>query len=388
MSQAYICHYSEIGLKGKNRHFFEKRLMQNIRKALKRVFPDERMQILNLSKRIVITFERELDDTLASSALKNVFGLVNFGAARIIPSKIEEMEHTCLDLFKNKQFETFAIRAKRADKNFPLISTEINSRLGSKVVEQFSKKVNLSNPDVTCHVEVDNEQTYIFIDKKKGVGGLPVEVSGKVLVLLSGGFDSPVAAYYAMKRGAYCEFIHFHSYPYTQKASQDKVKDLAGVLNKYQFKSRLYMAPFAETQKDIVFKCPDKYRIIMYRRFMMRIAERLCLQKGIKAIVTGESLGQVASQTLENIGVVEETITLPVLRPLIGMDKSEIIDMARVIGTHDISKLPHDDVCTRFMPRHPVIRAELTKVKEAEKELDIEALVERDLQEIEVVDIG
>ena len=202
---------------------------------------------------------------------------------------------------------------------------------------------------------------------------------------MSGGFDSPVAAYYALKRGARCEFIHFHSYPFTNKASQDKVQQLVSVMNNFQKKSTLFMVPFTNTQQEIVMVVPDRYRIIFYRRFMMRIAERLAQKRELKAIITGESLGQVASQTLENMAAVEQAITLPVLRPLIGFDKNEIMDVGRRIGTYDISVLPHDDACTRFMPRNPVIRAILNDVITIEKDLDVEGLVEKDLAEMETV---
>ncbi len=388
MSQLYICHYAEIGLKGKNRSLFEDKLKHNIKKALQEHLPDHKPYIRTSSKRIIIEFKNEPNKNYVKRALNNIFGIVNFSPAGVIPNDLNIIEDNCINLLKNQTFKTFAIRAKRSSKHVPFTSSDINIKVGAAVVQQLDKKVDLTNPDLTCYIEVLDDKSYIMAERYPGLGGLPSGISGKVLVLLSGGIDSPVAAYYALKRGAHCEFIHFHSFPYTNKRSQEKVIELAQILNKYQAKTRLYMVPFAESQEDIVMYCPDKYRIVLYRRFMMRLAEKMARRKRIRAVVTGESLGQVASQTLANMGVVEDAIKLPVLRPLIGLDKTEIMDSARKIGTYDISIQPHDDACTRFMPRHPVIHAKLPAILEAENVLEIEEMVYRDLKAIEVIEIG
>lgn len=387
MKQVYIVHYSEIGLKGGNRAYFEKGLASNIRKVLKRALPDQRFDVHKVSKRLLVSFVDEVHDEVVFNALRTVFGVENFGAVRIVPTELTAIEQECLELLSADAGKSFAIKTKRAFKGFPLTSPEVNRHIGARMVEGLGKTVNLTEPQITCHIEILPHESFVYTTKLKGLGGLPVGSNGRALVLLSGGFDSPVAAYFIMKRGARCEFIHFHSFPFTPKTSQEKVIELTGVLNKFQFKSRLFFVPFAETQKEIVFKCPDKLRIILYRRFMMRIAEQLAHRRGIKAIVTGESLGQVASQTLENIGAIEDAIKLPVLRPLIGLDKNEIIALARSIGTYEISARPHDDACTRFMPRQPEIHAVLSEVLDAEKELDIKTLVERDLEAIEVAEV-
>lgn len=388
MSRIYICHYGEIGLKGRNRSYFEKLLITNIRKTLKTELDKPSFKVEHLSKRVVITFDREMDDGAVTSALKNVVGLVHYSPIKTSRLDIDEMTRVCVSLFENKTFDSFVIRTKRVKKDFPLLSMEISQILGAAVVEKYGKRVRLHDAEITCRVEVLDDQVLLYTDRQKGAGGLPMDSSGKVLVMLSGGIDSPVAAYYAMKRGARCDFIHFHSYPFTKKVSQEKVKDLASMLNKFQFRSRLFMVPFAETQQEIVLNCPENLRVVMYRRFMLRIAESLANQLNIPALVTGESLGQVASQTLQNMRAVEEVAILPILRPLIGMDKDDIMRVAREIGTFDISSLPHDDACTRLMPRNPAIRANIRSVHESEKNLDIQALVDRDISQMELIKVG
>ena len=385
--EAYLCHYSEIGLKKGNRTYFERILEQNMRRSLQVFLPEAAFKIQKTNKRFIVEFKDEANPERVEQALSYVFGIVNYARVRVVPPEIEAIARAAVELVTQKEGQTFAIVTRRADKHFPMNSQEVNREVGAQVVAATGKGVNLSQPDITCHIEIMPRKVLVYVDKRPGPGGLPVSSSGKVLVLLSGGFDSAVASYFALKRGAKCTFIHFHSYPYTTRASQDKVIELARQLNFYQFQSKLYMVPFAETQEDIVFNTPERYRVILYRRFMMRIAERLANREGLKAIVTGESLGQVASQTLENLGAIEQVTTLPVLRPLIGLDKNEIIAVARRIGTYDISVKPHDDACTRFMPKHPETRAKLDRVLEAEKALDVEAMIEKAMEKTEVIEI-
>ncbi|MBN2426430.1 MAG: tRNA 4-thiouridine(8) synthase ThiI [Calditrichaceae bacterium] len=387
MNSVYICHYGEIGLKGKNSAVFEKQLVQNIKKTIQRTLPGSRPYIGVINRRIIIKFKDEIEEHKAVEAIENIFGIVNFSPARITPNSIQEIEAICIELLQKQNFNTFAIRAKRSNKNFPLTSNEINIKIGTAVVDRLHKKVDLTNPDVTVFIEVLDRYTHVMAERYAGAGGLPVGISGKALALFSGGIDSPVAAYFLLKRGAKCEFVHFHSFPYTNKQSQQKVEELATVLNKYQFQSKIHMIPFAESQEDIVLNCPDKFRIILYRRHMMRVAQKIARSNRMRAIVTGESLGQVASQTLMNIGAIEQAVTLPVLRPLIGMDKTEIIQVARNIGTFDISIQPHDDVCTRFMPERPEIHARLPEVLEAETKLDLQTMTLRDFKNAEIIDI-
>ena len=387
MNRVFLCHYSEVGLKKGNRTYFERILETNMRKSLQRAFPQEKFSVKKELKRFLISFDRDVPVEKVKAALEAVFGLENFSPVLSVPLQIDQIEEAALHLMKSRPNRTFAVRAKRSDKSFPMNSQEINVRIGAKIVEETGKKVDLTNPEITCHIELMRDAALVFVDRFKGPGGLPVSSSGKVLVLLSGGFDSAVAAYFALKRGAKCTFIHFHSYPYTNKFSQEKVIDLARILNRFQFNSRLFMVPFAETQEEIVLNSPEKFRVILYRRFMMRIAERLAKKEGLKAIVTGESLGQVASQTLENMAAIEQVTTMPILRPLIGLDKNEIIAIARKIGTYETSAKPHDDACTRFMPKHPETRAKLPQILEVEKQLDVEKLVEETMNKIEIVEI-
>jgi len=387
MTLSYIAHYSEIGLKGGNRFYFERVLMENIRRSLNRQLPGVKVRIRKISKRFIVDFDETTDRAAVALALKHVFGLVHFGNVHAVPTSIESIEAKCLDLLQTEGPGTFAIETKRAFKKFPLTSPEVNQRVGAAVVGQQGRKVSIGNPEHACHIEILENESFIYTAKHKGAGGLPVGSNGKALCLMSGGIDSPVAAYFIMRRGARCEFIHFHSFPFTQNTAQEKVKDLIRILNNFQFKGRLFMVPFAETQKEIVFKCPERMRVILYRRFMMRTAAQLAQRRRLKAIVTGESLGQVASQTLENLGAIEDVVTLPVLRPLIGLDKNEIMEIARRIGTYEISILPHDDACTRFMPRQPEIHARLDDVRDAERELDIESMVKRDLNAMEMIEI-
>ena len=387
MNRVFLCHYSEVGLKKGNRTYFERILETNMRHSLQRAFPNEKFSVKKELKRFLISFDRDVPVEKVKAALESVFGLENFSPVLSVPLQIDQIEEAALQLMKSRPERTFAVRAKRSDKSFSMNSQEINVRIGAKIVEETGKQVDLTNPEITCHIELMRDAALVFVDRFKGPGGLPVSSSGKVLVLLSGGFDSAVAAYFALKRGAKCTFIHFHSYPYTNKFSQEKVIDLAKILNRYQFKSRLFMVPFAETQEEIVLNSPEKFRVILYRRFMMRIAERLAQKEGLKAIVTGESLGQVASQTLENMAAIEQVTTMPILRPLIGLDKNEIIAIARKIGTYETSAKPHDDACTRFMPKHPETRARLPQILEVEQHLDVEKLVEETMNKMEIVEI-
>ncbi|MBU4141705.1 tRNA 4-thiouridine(8) synthase ThiI, partial [Patescibacteria group bacterium] len=254
-------------------------------------------------------------------------------------------------------------------------------------VKSEKLKVKLKNPDINCFIEIVEGKALIYFEKIKGLGGLPVGTSGKVLSLISSGFDSPVAAWRLMKRGARVDFIHFHSYPRTSKASINNVKNLIKILNKYQFNSILYLAPLLDIQREIFAKCEERLRIILYRRFMFRIAEILAWKIGAGALVTGESLGQVASQTLENIGVANNAVSIPIFRPFIGADKIEIIDEAKKIGTYEFSSQPYEDCCSLFTPRHPATKARLGQVEFEESKLDSEKLIKEAIEKTEKVEI-
>jgi thiamine biosynthesis protein ThiI len=284
---------------------------------------------------------------------------------------IDELRARILESLNGARFESFRIETQRGDKTFPLNSPEINRQLGAAVKEQSGARVDLSNPELTVTVEILPHDAFFGFEKISGAGGLPVGASGRLVALISGGIDSPVAAYRMMKRGCRLIFVHFHSAPYLDKTSQEKVRQLITLLTRHQFLSRLYLVPFGEIQRQIVTAVNRPLRVVLYRRMMLRIAEAIARKEKAKALVTGESLGQVASQTLENISVIQQAATLPILRPLVGMDKQEIIDQARRMGTFDISSIPDQDCCQLFVPKHPATKARFDEVEEAESRLEI-----------------
>ncbi|HTN69625.1 MAG TPA: tRNA uracil 4-sulfurtransferase ThiI, partial [Methylomirabilota bacterium] len=269
---------------------------------------------------------------------------------------------------------------QRGDKTFPLTSPEINRQLGAVVKEKSGARVDLSNPELTITVEILPRDAFFGFDKIPGAGGLPVGASGRLVSLISGGIDSPIAAYRMMQRGCRLVFVHFHSAPYLDKTSQEKVRRLVSMLTRHQFLSRLYLVPFGEIQRQIVAAVSRPLRVVLYRRMMMRIAEGVARREKAKALVTGESLGQVASQTLENMSVIQQAATLPILRPLVGMDKQEIIDQARRIGTFEISSIPDQDCCQLFVPKHPATKATLDEVEDAESKYDLNEMIRYGLE--------
>ena len=323
-----------------------------------------------------------------------IFGISNFYFATDIPQNIEKIKKACWDMIKSygikKDFKTFRIRAQRSDKQFKLTSQQINEQVGEYIYEKLDRKksVNLPKPDLEIFLNIINKTILLSLEKNQGLVGMPVGTGGKAMVLMSGGFDSPVAAWFLLKRGVNVQFAHFHSMPYTSKASVEKVASLIKTLKKFGSSGIMYSIPFADVQKEIMMKTPAPLRVILYRRFMIRIAEALARKEKALALITGDSVGQVASQTLENILAVNEAAALPVFRPLIGMDKEEIMQKAREIGTYDISKLPHDDCCTRLMPKNPEIRTKLNDILEAEKSLNIKKIVEDTLAKTKKIEIN
>ena len=368
-----VIHYHEIALKGDNRPMFVRRLVNNIRLATGDLGLS---RVLTPRGRILLQLKEKISWSILNERLSGVFGIANYAPAFRCPPLPEAMEQLINRLLESRQFESFRIAARRADKHYPMTSMEMNARFGRKVQELKPVRVDLENPELTIHVEVLDREALIYLEKKTGAGGLPVGVSGHLLSLISGGIDSPVASYYMMKRGCTLAFIHFHSHPLQSKASQEKVEDLVQHLTRHQNHSRLYMVAFGEIQQKIVLTVPPPYRVVLYRRLMMRIAEETAALEQARGLVTGESLGQVASQTLENLTVIQATTDLPLLRPLIGLDKEEITRKARQIGTFETSIIPDQDCCRLFIPAHPAVRTKLNEIEKTEQDLDIPGLVQ------------
>ncbi|RME83267.1 MAG: tRNA 4-thiouridine(8) synthase ThiI, partial [Planctomycetota bacterium] len=319
--KAVVIHYHEVGLKGKNRSFFENKLLERIRFALQGI---SYHRIFKISSRIVVEWgEYEFTWPEVKKRLERVMGIANFSLAHMVNRDMETLKQAILASLERKASQSFAVRAKRSDKSYPLTSPQIGAEIGELIHTSLGWPVDLSHPEMTIQIEILNHQAIFYFEKEDGPGGLPIGVSDKALTLLSGGIDSPVAAYRMLKRGCHINFIHFHSFPYTQKESIEKVKDLARELARHRYSPILYLVPFGEIQKEIVACTPAPYRVLLYRRFMARIAEKVAQKEGSLALVTGESLGQVASQTLKNLSAIESAIQIPILRPLIGMDKKE-----------------------------------------------------------------
>jgi thiamine biosynthesis protein ThiI len=380
-----LIHYHEIALKGKNRGFFLKQLAANIRMATRdfEVGPLRRpVGRLYLEMRGGTPWEA------LRERLSRVFGIANFAAAFRVAPDLGRIDKLIEDEIAGRSFASFRVAARRAFKTFPQTSQEINQIIGARVKGASGARVDLDNPELTIHIELLPGEAFVYFEKIQGAGGLPVGVSGAVVCLLSGGIDSPVAAYRMMKRGCRVIFVHFHSQPFADRTSQDKAVDLARLLTRYQFASRLYVVPFGETQQEVVSQVAGPLRVLVYRRLMLRIAEQIARKEGAQALVTGESLGQVSSQTIENIAAIEEAATLPILRPLVGMDKEEITQQARQFGTYEISTIPDQDCCSMFAPRQVVTHATDEEIALAERPLDLEPLVQRALSAARLVELS
>ena len=380
MEKLFLVHYGEIGLKGKNRSFFEKKLAQNIKLSLKGMGCTEVRRIYG---RILVMLHPEANVAAIQERLGKVMGIAHFELALAAEPTINAIQAAALELVKGRQFKTLKVETKRANKRFPLTSPEVSAAVGAHLLNATGASADMHTPDLRCNIEIVDEAAYIYVEKIRGVGGLPVGASGKVLIMLSGGIDSPVAAWRMMKRGVKALFVHFYSYPYTDKASLEKVEELAEILATWNYRTQVYLVSFAEVQREIVTQTPAPFRVILYRRMMVRIAQQIAAAARAECLVTGESLGQVASQTLGNLRAIEEVAEIPILRPLIGDDKAEIMDLAERIGTFEISTLPHDDCCSLFVPKHPATNASLEAVQEAEAALDINALVKLAVESVE-----
>jgi len=367
-----LIRYHEIALKKGNRSYFTELLKRNLLAAVNDLGAKE---IRSLPARLLLTFKEDVPAATLIERMRTVFGVANFSIVERTSRDIDGLRSRILDSLNGTHFESFRIETQRGDKTFPLTSPEINRRLGAAVKEKSGARVDLENAAFTITVEILPRDAFFGFNKISGAGGLPVGASGRVVALISGGIDSPVAAYRMMQRGCRLIFIHFHSAPFQDKTSQEKVRELLKVLTRHQFTSRLFLVPFGEIQRQIVASVARPLRVVLYRRMMLRIAEAIARKERAKALVTGESLGQVASQTLDNMAVIEQAARLPILRPLVGMDKQEIIDQARRIGTFEISSIPDQDCCQLFVPKHPATKARVAEVEEDEARFDVKELL-------------
>ena len=367
-----LVHYHELGLKRGNRPLFLRHLARNLRRATGDLGPAGLRQV---SGRILLELDEHPDPAAVRDRVRRVCGVSSAALAYRVASTVESMKGAVAALVDGRSFASFRISARRAFKTYPMTSVELNRELGAFVLERVATRVDLRRPELEIHVEVMPAETFVYVEPEPGPGGLPVGASGTVAALLSGGIDSPVAAWRMMKRGCRVVFVHFHSVPYLPPTSQEKARALVERLTEWQYDSTLLLVPFGEIQREVVLTVPPPARVVVYRRLMIRIAEALARKHGALALATGESLGQVASQTLSNIARIDEAATMPILRPLIGMDKLEITEQARGLGTFEISIEADADCCTLFVPKHPATRMSEHEVAAVESRLDVARLV-------------
>jgi len=384
-----IVRCGEVALKGLNKPYFEKMLVDRIKKVLKEFV---NVEVKRLEGLIFVRADKSLDMDRIIGIISKVFGVASISPAVESESDMDRIGETAvafmLELIERKGVKTFKVDAKRADKNFPVKSPDIARQIGAKVLIGCKVlSVDVHNPEALLFVDVRKDKTYIFEQKVSGFGGLPLGTNGKGLVLLSGGIDSPVAAWMMAKRGMLIEAMHFHSYPYTSERAKEKVEDLAKIIAGYTGNFRMHSINLLPIQEAIVEHCPEEETTILVRRFMMRIAEKVAVERNCMMLITGENLGQVASQTAEALVVTDAVVKMPVMRPLIAMDKVDIMDKAREIGTYETSIKPYEDCCTVFLPKHPATKPRLERILESESKLDVEGLIEKVMQTKETINI-
>ncbi|MEY8364101.1 tRNA uracil 4-sulfurtransferase ThiI [Anaerovoracaceae bacterium 41-7] len=385
----FIVRCGEVALKGMNKPYFERMLVDRIRKNLKEF---DAVDVRRHEGLIFVRADKKYDKEQLIKQISKVFGVASISPAVEAPSNLdaigEEAVKYMMELIETKGVKTFKVEAKRADKNFPVKSPDIGRIIGAKVLIGCKVlKVDVHNPDVHLFVDVRHDKSYIYQQKIAGFGGLPLGTNGKGMVLLSGGIDSPVAAWMMAKRGMVIEAVHFHSYPYTSQRAQEKVEDLARIVASYCGNFKMHVINLLPIQEQIVQNCPEEETTILVRRFMMRIAEKIAEKNRAMMLITGENLGQVASQTAEALVVTDACVKMPVMRPLIAMDKVDIMDKAEEIGTFETSIQPYEDCCTVFLPKHPTTKPKLERILESESHLDVDALVEAAVASAEVVQI-
>lgn len=383
MERVVIVRYGEIVLKGANRGFFEDKLVSRIKNELNNF---DAIRVYKKNSLIYVDVEEHNEKEIIKK-VKKIFGVILITPAQKINVDMDVVKLTALkelqEVAKSANVRTFKVVTKRANKKFHLKSLEISSEVGGYILENYKKiKVDVHSPDVTIYVEI-REEAYIYSERIKGYGGLPVGTGGKALLLLSGGIDSPVAGWMIGNRGMQIEALHFHSYPFTSERAKEKVIDLAKQLSSYVGKIKIYSVNLLPIQKEINEKCRSEEMTIISRRFMMKIAEKIASKRSIDALVTGENLGQVASQTIQSMSVINESVKIPILRPLVAMNKVDIIDRAKEIGTYETSILPFEDCCTVFLPKRPLTKPRLEKILASEEKLDVDFLVDEAINNME-----
>ena len=376
--------YGELALKGLNRRYFEDQLINNIKRAIKDI---GYQRIYKEQGKLYIEGNHE-DFPQMINRLRKVFGLVNISPCIRTEKNIEDIEKASIEMMKekmlNEDIRTFKVETNRADKTFPIKSPELSRNMGGVILKNFQDlKVDVHKPDTFLYIDI-KKKAYVYTDKIKGYGGLPVGTNGKALLLLSGGIDSPVAGFMMAKRGVEISAVHYHSYPFTSERSEEKVKELASILSRYTGKIKMYSVNILDIQKEINSKCKENEMTILSRRFMMKIGEKIALKEGIDGLITGESLGQVASQTIQSLNVTNAAVNLPVFRPLIGLDKVDIVEIAKDIETYETSILPFEDCCTVFLPKHPLTRPKLEDILKSEQALEVDLLVDRAIENMKV----
>lgn len=389
MKSAYLIKYGEIAIKGKNRYIFENVLVSHIRQRLNTI---GEFKVVKEQGRIYVEPLENIYEEEVIGVLKKVFGIIAIMPVKVLDDSDFEFIKKCSVDFINEQYEnkdfTFKVEARRADKKYPLNSMEIARNIGEHLLNNFNTlKVDVHKPKVKVWIEIRNK-TYIYSKVVKGLGGMPVGTNGKAMLMLSGGIDSPVAGWMIAKRGVELEAVYYHSHPYTSDRAKEKVIDLARILSTYTGKIRLHVVPFTDIQMYIYEKCPHEQLTIIMRRIMMRIAEEIAISRGAMALVTGESIGQVASQTMQSLVTTNAVCNMPVFRPLIGFDKQDIVNISQDINTYETSILPYEDCCTVFVAKHPVTKPSLQSVEKFERRLvDIEEMMRKAIEDVEIIDI-
>ena len=380
MDKLILIKYGELTTKKDNRKLFIKILKNNIIKKLNDIEVDINS---NNSCMYIGVNHKDLDKVL--TLLNQVFGIHSIVVCDKVNTNIEDIYAKALEIMKQEEFETFKVETKRSNKNFPISSLDFSSKVGAHILKNIPCKVDVHHPDIELFVEIRNEGTFLYTSFKKGLGGYPVGVQGKGLLMLSGGIDSPVAGYLTLKRGVDLECLYFESPPHTSMEAKNKVIKLASIINLYSGNIKVHIVPFTKIQETIYKNVPDTYMVTIMRRMMYRIAERVAKRRNCKVIINGESIGQVASQTLTSMSVINHVTNMPVIRPVACFDKIEIIDIANKIGTYETSILPYEDCCTIFVPRHPIINPELAKCIEYENLFDYDSLIEECINNIETI---